>query len=165
VSVRIPGEDETGFTPKVTPRIEPAPAAGSIPPASALTPEASKATRKAEDKPAPAPEAPKAAEKAAAVVPSKPSPPAAEPAHAAATAAAEQFVVPVAALASQAKLKELAGKLKAARLPYYTEPLATAKGTVTRVRVGPYATREAAEEAQRQLQRLGLNPGNVVAKS
>ncbi|OGA29419.1 MAG: hypothetical protein A3I65_10605 [Betaproteobacteria bacterium RIFCSPLOWO2_02_FULL_68_150] len=109
----------------------------------------------------------KPAAKPAAVPPPKPSepmPPQAAPASPN-PAAAEQFVVPVAALASQAKVKELTGKLKQARLPYYTESLATAKGTVTRVRVGPYATREAADEAQRQLTRLGLKPGKVLAKS
>lgn len=160
VSVRIPGEDESTFSPKVAPRLEPAPpAAGSAPQgASVAAPvaEAPKTAAKAVDNPpavsAPAP-APAPVQQAAA--PSRPD----------AAAGAEQFVVPVAALSTQAKVKELAGKLKAARLPYYTEPLATAKGTVTRVRVGPYATREAAEDAHRQLLRLGLKPGNVVAKS
>jgi DedD protein len=156
VSVRIPGEDESTFSPKVGPRLEPAPpAAGAAPQGAPVS--------------APAAETPKiaakAVEKPPAITAPAPAPQAAPPPRADGVAGAEQFVIPVAALATQAKVNELAGKLKAARLPYYTEPLATAKGTVTRVRVGPYATREAAEDAHRQLLRLGLKPGNVVARS
>lgn len=155
VSVRIPGEDDASFAPKVQ---APAVVAAPAPPA-ASPPEAAPTTRKAEAQPdaaASTPEPPKPAGKAAAATATAP---------AASAPATEQFVVPVAALASQAKVKEMLGKLTAARLPHYTEPVATAKGTVTRVRVGPYATREAAEEAQRQLKRLGLAPGNVLGKS
>lgn len=152
VSVRIPGEDDASFAPKVTPKLQTPPSAAvPIPAPLAGSSEPPKPAAKAAETPVPA-------------VVEQPAAPQAAPAHAPPTPAAEQFVVPVAALASQAKVKELLAKLKAARLPHYTESLATAKGTVTRVRVGPYATREAAEQAQRQLKRLGLNPGNVLAK-
>lgn len=149
ISVRIPGEDDAGFSPKAAPKaappLAPQAAAPSAPAVTApVAPKPEPATPKAEEKPV-------LAAPAAAPVP--------------ATASSEQFVVPVAALASPAKVKDLVGKLKAARLPYYTEPLATATGTVTRIRAGPFATRDAAEQAQRQLQRLGLKPGNVLAKS
>ncbi len=56
-------------------------------------------------------------------------------------------------------------KLKAAKIPYYTEPIATKAGTVTRVRAGPFASREAADRVLQQLKDLGLKPGNVAAKS
>jgi DedD protein len=56
-------------------------------------------------------------------------------------------------------------KLKAAKIPYYTEPIATKDGTVTRVRAGPFASREAADKVQKQLKDLGLKPGNVASKS
>lgn len=149
VSVRIPGEDEASFAPKIqTPPSVAAPAPASVTGSS----ESPKPAVKPIEKPEPAASTPEATPQAA-------------PASGGSNAAAEQFVVPVAALASQEKVKELLGKLKAGRLPHYTEPLATAKGTVTRIRVGPYATREAAEEARRQIKRLGLKPGNVVAKS
>ncbi|TAK44115.1 MAG: hypothetical protein EPO27_13290 [Betaproteobacteria bacterium] len=142
ISVRIPGEDEAGFSPKAAPNTAPP------------------ATPKAALKPAPAP--PKAEEKPLLAVPAAAPKAAEKPLPA---TASEQFVVPVAALASPAKVRELVGKLKAARLPYYTEPVATATGPVTRIRAGPFTTRDAAEQAQRQLQRLGLKPGNVLAKS
>ena len=52
-------------------------------------------------------------------------------------------------------------KLAGAKLPYYTEPL---QGNLTRVRAGPFASREAAEQALVKLKELGLKPGAVTAK-
>ena len=72
------------------------------------------------------------------------------------------FVVPVGAYAEP---EGVIAKLKAAKIPYYTEPVATEKGTVTRVRAGPYATRDAAERAQRRIRALGFTPGSVAARS
>ena len=63
------------------------------------------------------------------------------------------------------KLKELVARLNEAKLPYYTEPVATAQGQVTRVRVGPFEDRAAAEKAAERLKALGLKPGNVAARS
>jgi cell division septation protein DedD len=53
-------------------------------------------------------------------------------------------------------------KLKTAKLAYSTEP---AKDNLTRVRAGPFPTREAAEKARERLKGLGLAPGNVTVKS
>jgi DedD protein len=144
VSVRIPNEDDSPFLPKVAPKPPPAP-------------EAAKEAPKAEAPAAtPPPPEPRAAP--------KPAPPAtSERARAeAALANAPQFIVPVGAYADAGNV---IGKLKAAKLPYYTEPVATAKGTVTRVRAGPFATREAAEKAHRQLRSLGFAPGSVAPRS
>ena len=46
-------------------------------------------------------------------------------------------------------------KLAAAKVPYYTEAM---QGNLTRVRAGPFATREAAEKALEQLKGLGSSP-------
>jgi len=155
VSVRIPGEDDAGFTPKVTPKAPPAVAEAPKPEApkpGAARPEASRPE-------ASKPEAAKALEKPAA----KPEP---ERKRAeAAPAGSEQFVVQVGAFMDSDKVKEITGKLAAATLPHYTEPVATAKGTVTRVRVGPYSSREGAEQALQKLQQLGLKGGKVVSRS
>jgi DedD protein len=70
--------------------------------------------------------------------------------------------VPVGAYADPAGV---IAKLKAAKVAYFTEPIATAKGTVTRVRAGPYASRDAAEKAQKQLKSLGFTPGNIASRS
>ena len=172
VSVRIPGEDETGFAPKVTPKLTPEkPAARPAEKVAEKSPERppEKAVEKAPEKApehaaAPAPEKPapkieivvkKAADKPA-------PPPAAERAKAEAALAGEQFIVPAGAYLDPAGVIE---KLKAARIPYYTEPIATKDGTVTRVRAGPFASRDAADKVLKQLKDLGLKPGNVAAKS
>lgn len=147
VSVRIPGQDETPFTPKSVPK-PPSPPVEAAKPAPA--PESAPAK----------PEAPKPAEKPQAA---KPAPAqAAERARAEAALANAQYVVPVGAFADPAAV---IGKLKAAKLPYFTEPVATAKGTVTRVRAGPFASREAAAKAHKQLRGLGFTPGEVAARS
>jgi DedD protein len=140
VSVRIPSQDEAPFTPKPVPKAPPPPVEAA--------------------KPAPAPEPPPAKPEA----PAKPAsaPAAAERARAEAALANAQFIVPVGAYADPAAVL---GKLKAAKLPYYTEPVAAAKGTVTRVRAGPFATRDAAERAHKQLRSLGFTPGNVASRS
>ncbi len=71
----------------------------------------------------------------------------------------EQYVVQVGAFAN---LAGVTAKLDAAKLPYYTEPL---KGKLTRVRAGPFPSREAAEKALERLKSLGFQPGAVSAKS
>ena len=147
VSVRIPNEDDSPFLPKVAPKPPP------------TAPEPVKET--------PKPEAPAASpvpvpKPAAKVADPKPAPaPAADRARAEAALANAAFIVPVGAYADAANV---IGKLKAAKLPYYTEPVATAKGTVTRVRAGPFVTRDAAEKAHKQLRALGFTPGGVAPK-
>jgi DedD protein len=120
VNVRIPGENETRFTPKVEPK----------------APE-----QKIEEKKA---EAPKAEEKKPEA--KKPTP-------------AGEFVVPVGAFSNP---DGVIAKLSAARVPYYTEAV---KGNLTRVRAGPFTSREAAERALKQLKGMGLDPGTVTTKS
>jgi DedD protein len=80
--------------------------------------------------------------------PFKPKPPAQK----------EQLVVPVGAYANP---ESVTAKLDAAQIPYYTE---AAQGNLTRVRAGPFASREAADQAAARLKGLGLQPGAVTAK-
>jgi DedD protein len=83
----------------------------------------------------------------------KPEKPAAEP------SASEQFVIQVGAFANP---QNVTAKLDDAKVPYYTEQI---QSNLTRVRAGPFATREAAEKALEQLKALGLKPGSVASKS
>jgi len=136
VSVRIPNEDESAFKPKAVPK----PAPPRTEPA------------RSEPKPEPKPEA----------KPEARAPDAAERARAEAALANAQFVVPVGAYAEP---EGVVAKLKAAKIPYYTEPVATSQGTVTRVRAGPYASRDAAERALKQIKALGFKPGSVTTRS
>jgi len=142
VSVRIPGQDEAPFKPKPVPK--PALPFDAVP----AKPEV------------PGPEA-KPAGKAPAATPA-PAPVAGERARAEAALANVQYIVPVGAYADPAGV---IARLRAAKVPYFTEPVATAKGTVTRVRAGPYASREAAEQAHKQVKALGFAPGNIASRS
>lgn len=188
VSVRIPADDDGGFKPKVTPKTTEATPAKASEKAVEKTAEkavekpAEKAVEKAVEKPTekavekPAEKAPEVvAEKPAPKIEIKvtrpadkvaaaerPKPDAAEKARAEQALTGEQFMVPAGAYVDPAGVIE---KLKAAKIPYYTEPIATKEGTVTRVRAGPFASRDLADRIQKQLRDLGLKPGNVAPKS
>ena len=173
VSVRIPGEDDTSFTPKVTPKSPLLPEQKAAEKAVAKPGE--KAPEAVPEKAPPAPaEKPAQVEKPAPKIEvtvtkgsDKPPAPAVveqKRAEAALTGAVggEQFMIPAGAYVDPTGVVE---KLKEAKVPYYTEPIATKQGTVTRVRAGPFASREAAEKALEQLKSLGLKPGNVATRS
>jgi len=100
-------------------------------------------------------EAPKPA-KAASAKPAKAPKPAAKP-------AGGQFAVQVIALADAEKAKQMQAKITTAGIRAYTEIVKTGKGDVTRVRAGPFTTREAAEKAREQLKAIGMN-GNVTTR-
>ena len=71
------------------------------------------------------------------------------------------FAVQVGAFRDEAKLNQARDKLAGASIPHYTERLEAQGGPLTRLRAGPFATREAAESAQVVLKRAALD-GKVV---
>ncbi len=159
----------------VTPPKESAPAAPKAAPVAAKTAVADpKAKAKPDSEAAPAKEQateakakPKAKAAAAADPEAAPAKEAA-PKPKAKTAKAESkdsgsFVVQVAALTDADKAKQMREQIAGAGVKAYTEVVPTAKGSVTRVRAGPFASREAAEKARDRLKELGLT-GNVVPK-
>ncbi len=73
------------------------------------------------------------------------------------------YAVQVEALADADKAKQLEKKVASAGVPTYTQVVITKSGEVTRVRAGPYETREAAEKAREQLKTVGLD-GKVVPR-
>ena len=89
----------------------------------------------------------------------KPVPKPATEADTAAQATAGEYTIQVGAFAHP---DTVIAKLSSAKLPYYTEPM---QGNLTRVRAGPFASREAAEQALGKLKELGLKPGAVTTKS
>ena len=127
VNVRIPGENETKFAPKVEPK---APEQKVV------------AEKKAEEKKVD-PEA-KAAE--------------AKKPEAKKAAPAGEFAVQVGAFANP---DGAITKLSTAGVPHYTE----AAGSLTRVLAGPFASREAAERALKQLRGIGFTSGKVISKA
>jgi DedD protein len=112
--------------------------------------------------PLPAPVPPTQAPTKAAQAPqaAAPSPPAiSDPAPP--PPALEGFAVQVGAFRDEAKLKQAREKLAAAGVPHYTERLDTSSGPLTRLRAGPFPTREAADGAAGKLKAASL-PSRVV---
>ncbi|MEP7208416.1 MAG: SPOR domain-containing protein [Casimicrobiaceae bacterium] len=64
---------------------------------------------------------------------------------------ADVFVVQLAAFSDDKGANALASKLKRNGYPAFTEPIQTSRGTLYRVRVGSYPTREAAGDARNKL--------------
>ena len=73
-------------------------------------------------------------------------------------AAKDEYVIQVGAFT---RPDPVLAKLAGAKVPYYTEP---AQGNLVRVRAGPFASREAADQALAKLKELGLKPGAISAK-
>jgi DedD protein len=72
------------------------------------------------------------------------------------------YAVQLAAFADDRGANSLAGRLKKSGYAAYTEPLKTSKGTLWRVRVGPYPSRDAAIAARDKLKTEGQS-GIVAA--
>ena len=166
INIQIPSPDaKGGFASKGTPSParpgKPAPAAkaggkGAESPAD----EAPSATP-----PAPKPAAEKAPEKAAAKTSDKDSEKAGDKSGDKTTALKPgpgTFFIQVVALSEVDKAKQVQQQISDAGLRSYTEVVAAASGKVTRVRAGPFATREEAEQARTRLQGIGLE-GKVTA--
>lgn len=144
LSVQIPSQDSGSFNSRAVP---PAPAAEKkteIPPAGA------------EPSPAKTADAPA----------SPPAQPAVntEAERAQAALNDQTWVVTLDAFSEAKNVRQLRAKLSAAGVKSYTEPVKTAKGELTRVRAGPFASKEAAEKARAQLDAMGLKPGAVASR-
>lgn len=159
IEISIPAKDQEGtFRSKVVPLPEtPAPpvtAPAQIEPQAPATAPASPAR-------APETSTPVAQGKSVAPPPAaaeKPQPPAG-----AGKPEAGGYVVQLGAFSNPANVKQIREKLSAAGIPSYTEKLKTGQGEKTRVRAGPFPTREAAEKAGEKLKKMGLN-GIVAPK-
>ena len=74
-----------------------------------------------------------------------------------------EYVVLIGAFANEANVRSLKSKLGEQSIKTFSEPLDTPQGKKTRVRAGPFPTREAAEKALEKMQRMGVS-GVVSAK-
>lgn len=185
IPIEIPRKDA------VAPLAMPAPAASSVtarPPALTLPPDAGAelpASAPLAEAPASvsAPALPRApvvaaasapATKASAAVPAKPATDGqraqalldgaatASPAASAADGKAARFVVQVGAYTDPTALREARAKVEKLGLKTYTQVIETDAGKRTRVRIGPFASRDDADAAVRTLKAGGL-PGNILA--
>jgi DedD protein len=169
VSITIPSPEAGEYKPKAAPPATPQNQA-EIRPIKGLPEPPARAETPAKSEPAPAPvtesaPATKLAAKGSDAAKQKapPKETTAAPASDAGTSASGAYVVQVAALADAAKAKQLEQQVAGTGLSTYTEVINTQAGERTRVRVGPYATREAAETARAQLKKAGLD-GQVVPR-
>ena len=182
VQIRIPGQEQTPFPaqlakPRAAPAsVEPAPVSATEAPTSRA---AERPTEKVAEQPAAKPpekaaEKPvekkteKAPEKAAEKHPDKPSPKTAEKSTDKPTKANEskahdngQYLILIGAFANPANVKVLQSKISELGIKVITEPLDSPEGKKTRVRAGPFASRDAAEKALEKMKRIGV--GGVVA--
>ncbi len=185
VQIRIPGQDQT---PPFKPRLEPAGGETKEPPAPAAeaarpaekpvekpvekpaekSPEkpsakpaakpAEKPADKAADKTAgKKPDAQAEAQRAAAILGGKPA------GEASAAAGSGAYVILIGAFSNAANVKQLQTKMGELGIKVYTEPLESPEGRKTRVRAGPFASRDAADKALEKMKRIGVN-GVVAAK-
>lgn len=134
----------------------------SIPPKENAAPLPAPRAASVATKPQPSAPAPAAPDAASAVAP------AAAPVVAPAAAVAAMgrgpssgFAVQVGAFRDEAKLAQAREKLTAAGVVHYTERLETKSGPLTRLRAGPFKSREAAETALVSIKRGALD-GKVV---
>lgn len=74
-----------------------------------------------------------------------------------------EYLVLIGAFSNEANVKNLKSKLGEQGIKTFSEPLDTPQGKKTRVRAGPFSTREAAEKALEKMQRIGVS-GTVAAK-
>lgn len=74
------------------------------------------------------------------------------------TVPSEKVVIQVGAFTTQEKVKELQSKLNSAGIQSFTQKVATSSGDKIRVRIGPFADRDAAARVKAQCEKLGLLP-------
>ena len=179
LDVQIPRPESSGLASRMVPPAALPPAASAPspekmaePPAAKLGPSISKteaaAARAESSAPKSAPAGPKTqaapatADKGAAVPPRAGANSNQE--HAQAALHDEAWVVALDAFADAKNVTQLRTKLSAAGVKSYTEAVQTSKGELTRVRAGPFGSKEAAEKARAKLVEMGLKPGAVASR-
>ena len=196
VQIRIPGQDQTPFNPKMVkpaappaaeektpasdkaekpetspvtpvpppvvakpadaPVIKPAEKAPEKPAEKKVEKTAEKSTEKPTEKPAekPAKTTSNDTQRAAAILGGKP---------AETTSGGGQFLILIGAFSNPANVKQLQTKIGELDIKVFTEALDSPEGKKTRVRAGPFPSRDAADKALDKMKRIGVN-GVVAAK-
>jgi DedD protein len=193
VEIRIPGQDEKPFVPKfaVSPVEKPPVRSATEPPQPATvapqadivvdTPPTARVIEIVKDKPADKAED-KPAEKSPEKSSAKPEKPVEKPADKSGDAEAKraaailtgqaatapvaksgEYLILIGAFSNDANVKNLKKKLNEEGIRSFTEPLDTPQGKKTRVRAGPFPSREAAEKALEKMRKIGVS-GVVSAK-
>lgn len=168
VRIRIPGQDQTPFNPKVERRpATPDPDARAVaPPRIESDPQLPTEIKKAEKTIEKAPEKSEKPEKTSKKESQSAGDKSADDPVAAAIAnsAGGQHVILIGAYSNPANVKQLQTKIGELGIKVFTEPLELPDGKkTTRVRAGPFPNREAADKALEKLKRIGVN-GVIAAK-
>ncbi len=160
ISIQLPAKD--GLAPLPAPAAVPAaqlpvetaqpkPAEAVPAPTAKVEPKPESAKKPAEDAAPPKKETTKPA----------PSPAKAATKSAAATDLKHGFVVQIGAFRDADNAQQTAARMKEAKLPVFTDTVATTGGAVTRVRVGPFAQKEQADAALAKVKLAGAD-GKIV---
>jgi len=160
LTVQIPAQDGGPFKTRVLPPLQSPPA----------TPQKSESTQAAKDRaiqaepePASRSRAPKK-ESARTADKERAKTQVAEARRAQALLNDEGFVVPLGAFTNPDNAKQVQDRAASAGIKSYTESVKGQQGEQTRVRAGPFASRDAAEKARDRLKSLGLEVGQVAQR-
>jgi DedD protein len=151
LTVQIPSQDAGPFNTRVLPPLP-------SPPEAKKKDESARETEKMENT-APASSRPGVTQKESAKPSERPKKGAGE-----ARRAKETFMVPLGAFTNSDNAKQVQDKAASAGVKSYAERVRLPQGDQTRVRAGPFASREAAENARDRLKALGLEVGQVAQR-
>lgn len=167
INIQIPSLDAGTFTSKIVPVIPGSPNAMSEATVAPGVPARAETPVRTEPAPmgaaAPAKAAPERPQARTASTPPAERMPLPKPAEKPAAEVRTGFVVQVAALNDADKARQMQEQIAAAGVKSYTEVVPTVKGNVTRVRAGPFASRDEAEKMRDKLKGMGL-AGNIIPK-
>jgi DedD protein len=156
LTVQIPSQDAGPFNTRVLPPL-PSPPEAKRKDESARQPEKAENTAQAGSQPG-------AQRKESAKPSERPKMDAGEAGPAQSGAKEEAFMVPLGAFANSDNAKQVQDKVASAGVKTYTERVRLPQGEQTRVRAGPFPSREAAENARLRLKALGLDVGQVAQR-
>ena len=163
LTVQIPAQDGGPFKTRVLPPLQSSAATPQKSEATQAAKEASNRGTQAEPEPASRSRAPKK-ESARTVDNERAKTQVAEARRAQALLNDEGFVVPLGAFTNPDNAKQVQDRAASAGIKSYTESVKGQQGEQTRVRAGPFASRDAAEKARDRLKSLGLEVGQVAQR-
>jgi DedD protein len=156
LTVQIPSQDAGPFNTRVLPPLP-------SPPEAQKKDESAREAEKAESS-APAGSRPGASQEESAKSPERPKKAARIAKRPQPGVKEEAFMVPLGAFTNSDNAKQVQDKAASAGVKSYSERVRLPQGEQTRVRAGPFTSREAAEKARDRLKALGLEVGQVAQR-
>jgi DedD protein len=163
LTVQIPAQDGGPFKTRVLPQLQSPPATPQKNEATQAAKDPSNRATQAEPEPPSRSRAPKK-ESARTADKERAKTQVAEARRAQALLNDEGFVVPLGSFTNPDNAKQVQDRAAAAGVKSYIENVKGQQGEQTRVRAGPFASRDAAEKARDRLKSLGLEVGQVAQR-